>query len=308
MREQIMSNRHGNGEWSVDRISDQKGRRVIITGSSSGIGKECANALAKKNASIVVAARSAKKGEATVEEIRKEYPAADVELIDLDLSNLQSVASFCAAYSAKYDRLDLLINNAGIMFCPYSTTANGFEIQMGTNHLGHFALVGHLMPLLQKTPDSRLVVLSSSAEAMGNLDFDDLNWRKRKYSPQRAYGDSKLATLYFAYELARRLEGQLSNPRVTAAHPGWTATDLQRHSLLMKILNPIVGQRVDMGALPILRAAFDAEAKAGDYFGPSKFFHLHGYPVNQKSSKRSYDFEASKKLWAYSQEMTGMRY
>lgn len=297
-----------NSEWNADRISDQKGRRVIITGSSSGIGKECANVLAKKNASIVVAARSAEKGKATIDEIRKEYPAANIELIDLDLSNLKSVKSFSEAYSSKYDRLDLLINNAGVMFCPYSTTASGFEIQMGTNHLGHFALVGHLMPLLQKTPDSRLVVLSSSAEAMGNLDFDDLNWTKRKYNPQRAYGDSKLATLYFAYELARRQEGRVSNPRVTAAHPGWTATDLQRHSFLMRMLNPVIGQGVDMGALPILRAAFDVNAKAGDYFGPSKFFNLHGYPVSQKSSKRSHDSEASRKLWLYSEEITGMRY
>ncbi|GGH50655.1 hypothetical protein GCM10008014_15910 [Paenibacillus silvae] len=178
-----------------------------------------------------------------------------------------------------YNRLDKLINNAGIMFGPYSKKVDGFENQFGTNHLGHFALTGLLMPLLKKTEASRVVVLSSLAHTMGNLDLEDLNWEGRKYDNQKAYGDSKLACLYFTYELARRLNKEGDHPRITAAHPGWAATDLQRNSTLMSGMNKFFAQRVEMGVLPTLRAAFDENAKAVEFYGPSKLMNMRGYPL-----------------------------
>jgi len=297
-----------NSKWDSNNIPDQKGRIAVVTGSTSGIGREAARVLAKKNASVILAVRNIKKGEEVAEAIRQEYSAADVSVRELDLTNLELIRTFAESIMKDYDRLDILINNAGIMLCPYSKTHDRFEIQFGTNHLGHFALTGLLMPLMKKTKGSRIVVVSSSAHAMGNLDFSDLNWETRKYRSGRAYADSKLATLYFTYELARRLESEGNNPIITAAHPGWTSTNLQRHSRFFRFLNPIFGQRVEMGALPTLRAAFDEEAKPGDYFGPSKFFHWRGYPKKQTSNKRSYDEEIATKLWQCSEELTGIQF
>jgi NAD(P)-dependent dehydrogenase (short-subunit alcohol dehydrogenase family) len=240
--------------------------------------------------------------------IRQEYAAADVSVRELDLANLESVKTFAESILKEYDRLDILINNAGVMMCPYSKTRDGFEMQLGTNHLGHFALTGHLLPFLKKTKGSRIVVLSSFGHKMGNLDFSDLNWEKRKYNTNKAYGDSKLANLYFTYELARKLEGEGNNPKVTAAHPGWTATELQRHSGLMGFLNKFFAQGVDMGALPTLRAAIDADTKPGDFFGPGKHFEMHGHPVKVESNARSHDRNAARELWKQSEEMTGVKY
>jgi NAD(P)-dependent dehydrogenase (short-subunit alcohol dehydrogenase family) len=295
-------------KWDASRIPDQKGRVIIVTGSTSGIGKETARILAKKNSTVILAVRNVEKGKGVAAEIRQEYPTADVAVRELDLSSLESVSAFAKGINRDYDRLDILINNAGIMMCPYSTTQDGFDIQMGTNHLGHFALTGRLMPLLEKTEGSRIVALSSGAHAMGDIDLTDLNWEERSYNTQRAYGDSKLANLYFTYELARRLESNGNNPRVTAAHPGWTATDLQRHSGLMRFANLFFAQNVAMGALPTLRAAFDEDANQGDFFGPEGMFHMRGYPVVQDSSERSHDGDMARELWKASEEMTGVTY
>jgi NAD(P)-dependent dehydrogenase (short-subunit alcohol dehydrogenase family) len=295
-------------KWDASRIPDQKGRVIIVTGSTSGIGKETARVLAKKNGTVILAVRNVKKGEGVSDEIRQEYPMADLFVRELDLASLESVKAFAETINRDYDRLDVLINNAGIMMCPYSTTRDGFEIQMGTNHLGHFALTGLLMPLLEKTEGSRIVALSSGAHAMGNIDLSDLNWEKRNYNTQRAYGDSKLANLYFTYELARRLQSNGNNPKVTAAHPGWTATDLQRHSGLVRFMNLFFAQNVAMGALPTLRAAVDEDANQGDFFGPEGMFHMRGYPVVQDSSERSHDGDMALELWRISEEMTGVSY
>ena len=297
-----------NSNWNWDNIPDQKGKIIIVTGATSGIGKETAKVIAKKNGTVILAIRNLKKGEAVVQEIRQEYPNADVSIRKLDLSNLKSVRTFAESILKDYNHLDVLINNAGVMMCPYSKTSDGFEIQFGTNHLGHFALTGLLMPLLKKTNRSRNVVISSMAHSMGNLDFADLNWEKRNYKPSRAYGDSKLANLYFTYELAQRLKENGNNPKITAAHPGWTTTDLQRHSAGLRFLNHLFGQGVEMGALPTLRAAYDNDAESGDYFGPSKFRHMHGPPEKQTSNGLSYDKEKARKLWKISEEMTGIKY
>ncbi|MCG8443366.1 MAG: short chain dehydrogenase, partial [Caulobacterales bacterium] len=199
--------------------------------------------------------------------------------------------------------------NAGVMVPPYAKTEDGFELQFGTNHLGHFALTGRLLGALKAAAGSRLVVVSSLAHRYGGLDFADLAWESRPYSARRAYCDSKLANLLFAHELARRLEAAGANaPRVTAAHPGWTSTDLQRHASSFRFLNIFFGQDIRAGALPTLRAAFDPDARAGDYFGPSRHFEMHGPPVTVRSNARSRDEDAARRLWEISEELTGVAY
>ena len=294
--------------WTAQDIPAQDGRMAIVTGSSSGIGLEAARQLARKGARVVIAVRNAAKGERAVAEIRTDVPDADVELMMLDLADLSSVRAFADEFLSSHDRLDLLINNAGVMMPPYAKTADGFEIQIGTNHFGHFALTGLLFECLLNTPRSRIVNVSSIAHSGGDLDFDDLDWQQRDYRTQRAYGDSKLANLFFTYELVRRLEGREGAPVVTAAHPGWTATDLQRHSGLFSFLNRFVAQHVDMGALPTLRAATDEAARPGDYFGPDGWLHMRGYPVVHASGGSSHDVEAARRLWEISEQRTGVRF
>ncbi len=297
-----------NSEWNTYNIPDQRGRVIIITGATSGLGKEAARVLAGKNATTIMAVRNTRKGKTVAEEIRKEFPKADLSVRELDLTSLASIRQFADRITEEQDRLDILINNAGIMMCPYSKTEDGFEIQMGTNHLGHFALTGHLMPLLKKTKDSRIVVTASVAHRFGKIDFSDLYWEKRKYNPQRAYGDSKLANLYFAYELARKLKDEENAPMVTAAHPGWTRTDLQRHSGMTRFLNPLFSQGPEMGTLPTLKAAIDPAAQPGDYFGPKGFLEMRGYPIKVESNKRSHDRHAARQLWELSERLTGVSY
>ena len=295
-------------KWSSNHIPNQKGRVAIITGATSGLGKEAARVLAGKNAKVVLAVRNVEKGKKAISEIEKEFPTAELVARALDLTSLESIKSFAEGIINDFDRLDILINNAGIMMCPYSKTKDGFEIQMGTNHLGHFALTGRLMPLLKKTKNSRIVATSSAAHNMGNIDFSDINWEKRKYNTQKAYGDSKIANLYFMYELVKKLENEENAPKVIAAHPGWTRTELQRHSGLVSFLNNFFSQNVKMGTLPTLRAALDQEAKSGEYYGPRGFMEMKGYPVKVKSNKRSHDAEAANKLWKLSEKLTGVKF
>jgi NAD(P)-dependent dehydrogenase (short-subunit alcohol dehydrogenase family) len=294
--------------WDTDSIGDQSGRVVVVTGATSGIGEQTARVLAGKNAKVILAVRNPAKGEVTIASIRQEFPRADVQVLELDLSCLRSINAFCQNFSDSYDRLDILINNAGIMWCPYEKTVDGFEIQLGTNHLGHFALTLQLMPLLLKTGDSRVVNVSSIAHKAGKIDFDDMAWESRSYKTVQAYSDSKIANLYFTHELARKLEGIEGAPRVTAAHPGWTRSELQRHSGLMRFLNSFFAQYPDMGALPTLRAAIDPDAQPGDYFGPSKFFEMHGYPAKVKADKRSQDRNAAERLWSSSERLTAVHF
>jgi NAD(P)-dependent dehydrogenase (short-subunit alcohol dehydrogenase family) len=300
-----MSNK---SKWNASKIADLNGKVIIITGATSGLGKEATQVLAEKNATIIMAVRNVSKAETIKNEILKQHPKANIETLQLDLSSLDSIKQFSNEVINKFDRLDVLINNAGVMMCPFSKTQDGFEIQMGTNHLGPFALTGQLMPLLKKTKDSRIVSTSSIAHTQGNIDFSDLNWEKRKYKTSNAYGDSKLANLYFTYQLVEKLKNDPSNPTVLAAHPGWTKTDLQRHSTIFSFLNPFFSQGVKMGVLPTLRAAFDPDAQSGNYFGPAGFMEMKGYPVKVKSNKLSRNFDLAKKLWNMSEELTGVKY
>ncbi len=294
--------------WTANNIPDLTGKVIIITGSTSGIGKAGAEILAGKNATIVLAVRNTQKGEKVVNEIKGKVPSAKLEVRKLDLSSLKSVQEFAEGFNQNYDRLDVLINNAGVMIPPYGKTEDGFELQMGTNHFGHFALTGQLMPLLKKTEGARIVSTSSVAHRYGDIDFSDLGWESRKYNASRAYSDSKMANIYFMYEFARKYENTPDAPMITASHPGWTGTDLQRHSGLMQFLNIFFGQKPPQGILPSLRAAFDPEARSGDYYGPSGFMEMRGNPKKVDTIALAKDTEKAKRLWDVSEELTGVKY
>jgi NAD(P)-dependent dehydrogenase (short-subunit alcohol dehydrogenase family) len=295
--------------WTFDDIPDQTGRTAIVTGANTGIGLETARMLALKGASVVLACRNPEKGKAALERILAEKPAGSPTLEALDLSDLDSVTAFAKAFSSTHDRLDLLIDNAGVMVPPLGRTKQGFELQFGTNHLGHAALTARLLPTLLHTPGARVVVVSSGVHHSGRIDFDDLNWERRSYSAWQAYAQSKLANLLFALELQRRLAASGSDVRVTAAHPGWTATDLQRTAGFARLFNPLFAMKPADGALPTLRAATDPDAAAGSYWGPSHFFEMHGPPVSARVSGRGGAPEATAaRLWDETEKLVGVRF
>jgi NAD(P)-dependent dehydrogenase (short-subunit alcohol dehydrogenase family) len=297
-----------NSKWNNEDIPNQKNKTIIITGSSSGLGKQATKVLAKKEATVIMAVRNVKKGEVVAKEIRDEFPNAKIEVRSLDLSSLKSVKFFADGFGADYDKLDVLINNAGVMMSPYSKTEDGFELQMGTNHFGHFALTCHLLPMLIATDNSRLVVTSSIAHRQGDIDLKDINWENRKYKTTKAYGDSKLANLYFAYELERKLKNNSNAPIISSSHPGWTKTELDRHSGLASFLGNIVAQTAEMGTLPTLRAATDLNVKTGSYYGPSRMMEMRGNPIIVKSNKKSKNEKIAKELWDLSEKLTGVKY
>ncbi len=289
--------------WKIDNIPDQKDRVIIVTGSNSGIGYEAAKVLAEKNAEVILAVRNLERGEAAKTTILNSASNSNVVVMQLDLASLDSVKSFAENFNKQYQRLDILINNAGIMIPPYGKTVDGFESQFGTNHLGHFALTAQLFDLIKNTQGSRIVNVSSTAHNMGSLDFEDLQWESRKYVPWKAYGDSKIANLYFTNELGRKLNSADMDVVVTAAHPGYAATDLQKTTFL-KILNVLVAQSGFMGAMPTLMAAIDPQAKNGGFYGPSGFAQQRGFPKLVSPNKLSQDEEIAQKLWSTSEELT----
>ena len=292
--------------WTTDDILNVKGKVAVVTGGNSGLGKETARVLAQKGVKVILAVRSTDRGEDAAIEIRKEFPKSYVEVMKLDLSSLASVKNFAKEFLGRYEHLDFLINNAGVMVPPYTKTEDGFELQFGTNHLAHFALTGLLLPLLESTEDSRIVTISSVAHLTGDVNFHDLAWEQRKNDAPKAYADSKIANLYFTYELARKLNK--SSIKVLAAHPGWTSTNLQKNWRLFRLLNPFFAQKPEMGALPTLRAATDPDAQSGDYFGPSGWQEVRGYPKKVASNKRSNDKEIAENLWRASEKLTGIKY
>ncbi len=297
-----------NSKWTTDNIPDLNGKTIIITGATSGLGKQATKVLARKNANVIMAVRNTSKGENVRSEILNEYPEGTIRVEALDLSNLESIHQFAKRMKDSVEQVDILINNAGVMMSPYSTTKDGFELQMGTNHLGPFALTGLLMPLLRKAPNSRIVNTSSQAHRQGEIDFNDIQWEKRKYKTMKAYSDSKLANLLFTYELVDKLKDDEYAPVVTAAHPGWTRTDLQRHSGLFQFLNNFFSQGVEMGVMPTLRAAFDNNAQSGDYFGPKGWGEMKGDPVKVSSNEKSHDKGAARRLWDASEKFTKISY
>jgi NAD(P)-dependent dehydrogenase (short-subunit alcohol dehydrogenase family) len=295
--------------WTLADMPDQSGRVAIVTGANSGIGYATARALAQKGGLVIMACRNLEKANAAAEKIRAELqqaPAAGkVTVMPLDLADLDSVEAFAVDFKAQYDRLDLLINNAGIMRPPYQLTRQGFESQIGVNHLGHFALTGRLLDRMLRTASARVVTVSSLLERFGRINFDDLQARKG-YQASIAYSQSKLANLLFTYELQRRLEAAGSDVIAVAAHPGWAATQLQK-SALIQFFNRFLAQRPEMGALPTLYAATAPGIQGGDYIGPAGFMALRGLPKKVNASGRAYDPAVAARLWAVSEELTGVR-
>jgi NAD(P)-dependent dehydrogenase (short-subunit alcohol dehydrogenase family) len=299
------------GGWDVQDIPDQSGRTAIVTGANSGLGLVTARELARAGASVVMACRNLDKGHAAVDEVRAAVPDAKVQLDELDLANLASVRAFADRFKAPHDGLDLLINNAGVMGTPRRRTADGFELQFGTNHLGHFALTTALLETMEGREDARVVTLSSTAHKMGRINFDNLNG-DRHYFRWNAYGQSKLANLLFALELDRRLRAAGSTVRSLAAHPGYAATNLQSAGppmfdrLVMVASNALIAQSDEMGALPILYAATQPGLEGGTYVGPDGFQEQRGYPKLVQPSGRARDPETGRRLWEVSERMTAV--
>jgi len=295
--------------WTSENMPDQTGRVAIVTGANSGIGFETAKALAGKGAAVVVASRSGERGNSAVDDIGREMREARVEFMQLDLASLASVRTFGELFKARFQQLDLLINNAGVMM-PQTReeTEDGFELQFGTNHLGHFALTLLLMDRLIATEDSRIVNVSSSAQNFGTIDLDDPQWITRPYQRMPSYAASKIANMLFTLELQRRLDEAGVHTFATSAHPGWTATNLQRSTPTFRFFNPILAMKPWQGALPTLYAAVAEEAEPGGYYGPDGFSNWRGYPAPNEPAEASADAEAAKQLWELSEELVDLRW
>lgn len=294
--------------WTEKDVPDQTGRLAIVTGSNTGLGYDTARVLAGRGAQVVMAVRDTAKGETAAARIRQLTPGAQVSVHKLDLGSLTSVRESGAAMAAEYPRIDLLINNAGVMVPPRGKTAQGFELQFGTNHLGHFALTAPLLPRLAQQPGARVVVVASMAQRFGTISLDDPNWEGRRYNGWLAYGQSKLANMMFAVELQRRLAQAGSSLICTAAHPGWTATDLQRSDPMSNLLNPMLAMPVAKGALTTLRAATDPAATGGSYWGPTGFAGMWGWAGEVPIPAKATDERVAEQLWALSERLTGVRF
>lgn len=303
--------------WSLNDMPDLSGKTAVVTGANSGLGFETSKALAGSGARVIMACRNQNKAQTAVDAIHAENPNAAVEVMALDLADQSSIHAFAKALTTKLQTLDLLINNAGVMALPERQTADGFEMQFGTNHLGHFALTGLLFEFLKATPGARVVTLSSLAHRFGKIRFNDLNWKNR-YLRWPAYGQSKLANLMFALELDRRIRAQNLDMRSLAAHPGFASTNLQFAGAKMtgsklkaqgmKIGNMLLSQSQAEGALPVLYAAVDEHAESGEYFGPDGFSEMRGAPAPAYVNGPGRNTENAKRLWSVSQELTGVSF
>jgi NAD(P)-dependent dehydrogenase (short-subunit alcohol dehydrogenase family) len=306
--------------WTAQDIPDLERRDAVVTGANSGLGFQIALELARHRARVVLAVRDTAKGDEAARRIREEVPGAELETARLDLADLASVREFAAWYRGSRDTLDLLVNNAGVMALPRRETKDGFEMQFGTNHLGHFALTGLLLPaLLGAEGPARVVTMSSGAHQMGRFDFDDLQ-RERRYQRWMAYGQSKLANLLFAFEMARRaaIAGRDDELTSVAAHPGYAATNLQSQGARMEgsklkgalasLGNKLFAQSDAQGALPALYAATMPDVIGGEYFGPDGRSGSRGYPTRAGTAKKARDPELMTKLWEASERLTGVTY
>ncbi len=304
-------------KWTAADVPDLSGRTAIVTGANSGIGWYAARDLAAKGAHVVLACRSADKAREADEAIRAAHAGASTEVLPLDLASLASVRDFAKRFCDGHRELHVLCNNAGVMAIPYRKTADGFEMQFGTNHLGHFALTGLLLEPLLAAPGARVVTVSSTAHRFGRMRFDDLHG-ERRYLRWQAYGQSKLANLLFAFELQRRLEAKGADAISVACHPGYAATNLQfagarmdGSSLMERVwsgINGLAAQSAEMGALPTVYAATAPDVVGGDYIGPDGFFEQRGHPRKVRSNARSRDRADAIRLWEVSETLTGVSY
>ncbi len=303
--------------WTTANIPNLTGKTVIVTGANSGLGYEMTLALAAKGAHVVMACRSREKGEQAAALVRKQSPNAALAIMELDLASLASIRRFADAFQQQYPTLDILCNNAGLMAIPRRTTADGFEMQFGTNHLGHFALTGLLLTPLLQTPGARIVTVSSGLHERGTINFADL-MGQQSYEKWTAYSQSKLANLLFAYELQRKFVAAGTDAKSVATHPGYAATNLQGVGpamegswgarLGMMLANRLLAQSAANGALNLLYAAVAPDVNGCDYIGPTGFQGMRGAPGKVRSNAESYNAEAAAKLWALSVELTGVTY
>jgi NAD(P)-dependent dehydrogenase (short-subunit alcohol dehydrogenase family) len=302
-------------KWTTADIPDLHGKVIIVTGGNSGLGYESVKAFAAKGAEVILTSRSREKGEVAKADILRSHPDGNIVVMELDLMDFASIRNFVKTFKAKYNKLDILLNNAGIMTTPYFLTKDGLEAQNGTNHFGHFALTGQLIDLIMKTPGSRVVNVSSSAHKYGKMDFDNLLFEDGKdYSPMKSYARSKLANLHFTYELQRQFEQHKIDSIAVAAHPGVSQTNLARYvegKFWFRVLWPLfklITQSQAQGALPQIRASVDPDVKGSDYFGPDGSREMKGFPVKVQSSKASHNMEDAGRLWEISEQLTGVVY
>ena len=302
-------------KWTLADMPDLSGKVIIVTGGNGGLGFQTVKAFANKGAEVVIACRSDKKGEAAKTEIQKLQPDAKIAVMKLDLSDFSSVRSFADTFNAGYNQLDILLNNAGIMMTPYGKTVDGIELQQGTNYFGHFLLTGLLMEKLRSTPKSRVVCVSSIAHKTGKMNFHDLLYEKdEKYTPMGAYSRSKLEALHFTFGLQHYFKSNKIDAIATVAHPGVSDTNLFNQigsDFFRKLFMPLFKwfvQPADMGALPLLRAAVDPEAKGGEFYGPDGIGGVKGYPVVVRAKKHAYKEKHTRKLWKYSEKITGIKF
>ncbi|GAB1453963.1 oxidoreductase [Draconibacterium sp.] len=299
--------------WTTGNIPDLTGKVIIVTGGNSGLGYESVKAFAEKGAEVILTSRSIEKGEAAKAKIGK--VKGKIEVMELDLMDFASIKGFAENFKKKYNRLDVLLNNAGIMTTPYFLTKDGLEAQNGTNHFGHFALTGQLFDLIKNTPKSRIVNVSSMAHKQGKMDFDNLLFENGKgYSPMKSYGRSKLMNLLFTYELQRKIKAAGIDSIAVAAHPGVSNTNLFQYldkNFIFRLIKPLMSpfiQEQEMGALPEIRAAADPNVKGGEYYGPNGFNEMKGFPALVQSNKASHQLENAKKLWEVSEKLTGIKF
>ncbi|RYC66606.1 SDR family NAD(P)-dependent oxidoreductase [Spirosoma sordidisoli] len=296
------------GKWSLDQVGSLSDKVAVITGANSGIGYETALGLAKKDMTVILGCRDLTKAQKAKSTIIHQYSKAKVDCLPIDTSRLRSVRAFATLVETQYGKLDLLINNAGIMMSPYQVTEDGFENQFATNYLGHFALTGLLLPLLKRVAGSRVVTLTSLSYKWAEIDFDDLQ-AKKGYSRRTAYGQSKRACLIFAYELQRRLAGADYDIRSIAAHPGLAKTNLDQYfPALIRPLGSLFLQPARQGALPVLYGALETAIKGGEFVGPDGFQQMRGSPRLVDSDEYSKDIQVAERLWTASQSLTNVIY
>jgi NAD(P)-dependent dehydrogenase (short-subunit alcohol dehydrogenase family) len=308
-------------QWTERDIPNLSGKTALVTGANSGLGFATARALAARGAHVILGCRDAGKAEAAMAAIRSAVPDAKLEFLPGDLSSLASVRAAAATVKARHSRLDIQVNNAGVMTLPYTQTPDGFEMLFGTNFLGHFALTGLLFELTRATPGARIVTVTSLSERVGRLPLDDLNWEKSRYSKRGAYARSKLANLVFALELDRRLRQAGLGVLSVAAHPGYSATNIvygggqggaslmrSAWNLMARLGNTLLAQPAERGALPQLYAATMPDVNSGEYIGPDGFIEFRGWPTRVKPSRRAQDPQLGAGLWARAAAMTGVRF
>ncbi|SIQ66663.1 NAD(P)-dependent dehydrogenase, short-chain alcohol dehydrogenase family [Haladaptatus litoreus] len=305
--------------WTTERMPDMTEKTVVVTGANSGLGYEVTRALARKGATVVMACRRTNHAKTVKGRILTEVPDATLDVRELDLADRESIRSFAENFEADYDNLHVLCNNAGVMAIPRRETEDGYEMQFGVNHLGHFALTGLLFDRLLETPgETRVVTQSSGVHERGDINFEDLHG-EQEYDKWDAYAQSKLANVLFAYELDRRLdEAGIDNVLSLACHPGYASTNLQRRGpeqegsrirlWMMRLANAVFAQSAERGALPMLYAATGEDVMGGEYVGPGGLMNMRGLPEIQPSSDRSYDEQMADRLWEISSDLTGVTY